>query len=60
LAELFEAVPQEDAGVEYRLQRHVHSLFHDRSPSQKADLLDLLKKLRNPEKVKALRRILGK
>ncbi len=60
LAELFEDAPKEGTNVEHKLQHHLHSLLHGRSPSQKADLLDLFKKLKDPEKVQALRRILGK
>lgn len=60
LSELFRDVPQQRAAPEYKLKQRLNSLFHDRTPVQKAELLDVLKELENPRRVKALRQIIRK
>ena len=60
LSELFERAPEAEPGPEYRLERQIYSLLHERSASQVAELMDILKKLRDPGRVSALRRIIGK
>ena len=58
LAELFQDAPRSGAGLEYEIDRQLHSLFHDKTPTQKTELLSLLKRLRNPDKVRALRQLM--
>lgn len=60
LSELFESAPKAEPELEYRLERQIYSLFHERSASQVAELMEILKKLRDPARVSALRRIIGK
>ena len=60
LAELFRETPRAEPGPDYKLQQRFHSIVHDRTPRQKADLLAVMKKLRNLEKLSALRKIIGK
>ena len=60
MGDLFKETPRTEPGPDYQLQWRFDSIVHDRTPRQKADLLAVMKKLRNLEKLNALRKIIGK
>jgi len=60
LADLFKETPRTGPGTDYKLQQRFHSMVHDRTPRQKAELMAVMKKLRNLERLSALRKIIGK
>lgn len=60
LGDLFSEVPKESEPLDAQLERRLRSLAHGRSASEKADLLAILKQLQDPERVKALRRLIRK
>jgi transcriptional regulator with XRE-family HTH domain len=57
---LFDAVPQEAAPLDAQLERQLKSLAHGRSAAEKSDLLAIFKQLHDPERVKALRKVIRK
>lgn len=60
LGGLFQEVPQQSEPLDVQLERQLKSLAHGRSASEKSDLLAILKNLHDPERVKALRRLIRK
>jgi transcriptional regulator with XRE-family HTH domain len=57
---LFDAVPQEGAPLDAQLERQLKSLAHGSSAAEKSDLLAILKQLHDPDRVKALRKLIRK
>lgn len=60
LSGLFEGVAARQEPPRYRLEKQLHSLFHDRTASQAEELLELLRGLKDPKTVKALRQLIGR
>lgn len=60
LRDLFGQVPQQSEPLDAQLERQLKSLAHGRSAPEKVDLLTILKELHDPERVKALRRLIRK
>ncbi len=58
LADLFQEVSQQSETLDAKLAHQFKSLAHGRSATEKADLLALLKQLRDPARIKALRQII--
>lgn len=57
---LFKAPPGKTHDAAYAEIQQVHSLPSDRTPAQKADLLSILKRLRDPETIRALKKLIGR
>jgi transcriptional regulator with XRE-family HTH domain len=57
LSELFRGAPQK-TDTDYQVQRQIESLLQGRTAAEKADLLALLKQLRDPSRVRALRQVI--
>lgn len=60
LGDLFSEVPRQSEPLDAQLERQLRSLAHGRDAAEKADLLAILKQLQDPERVKALRRLIRK
>ena len=62
LSKLFlEAEPRSiGSDLDFKISQQIRALLHGRTPTQKTDLLAILKLFRNPERVKALRLIMRK
>lgn len=60
LSELFQPVPKRPPGPEEELIYQMRHLFKTRSAEQREDLVAILRQLRDPERAKALRRVIGK
>jgi transcriptional regulator with XRE-family HTH domain len=58
LGDLFEQVPQREEPLDSQLAHQLKALSHGRSAAEKADLLALLKQLRDPARLKALRQLI--
>ena len=59
LADLFAHMPKETPNLDDRVHLQVRSLCHGRTRGEKDDLVLVLKRLHDPEKVRALRKIMG-
>jgi transcriptional regulator with XRE-family HTH domain len=55
---LLDAVPQDSAPMDAKLEAQFRSLAHGRGKAEKANLLAILRKLHDPERVKALRKFI--
>ena len=60
LSELFQPVPKVPPGPEDELIYQMRHIFRTRTAAQRADLVAILRQLRDPERARALRRVIGK
>jgi transcriptional regulator with XRE-family HTH domain len=60
LAELFQPIPKSAPGPEEELIYQMRHLFRTRTAAQREDVVAILRHLRDPERARALRRVIGK
>jgi transcriptional regulator with XRE-family HTH domain len=60
LSELFQSVPKSAPGPEEELIFQMRHLFRTRTAAQRGDLVAILRQLRDPEKARALRKVIGR